>query len=126
MAFSPDGRTLAAGSADGTIWLWNVTDPAHATPIGQPLTGPAPTQLVAWRSAPTGTPWPSGSADGTVRLWNLTDPRSPLTGPQPADVDVGGVQPGRAHPGLWQRRSTAIRLWNLTDPAHPSPARASP
>jgi WD40 repeat protein len=35
--FSPDGRTLASGSLDDTIRLWNITDPA---PLGGPLTTP--------------------------------------------------------------------------------------
>ena len=37
VAVSPDRRLLAAVGADGTLRLWNVTDPAHATPVGQPL-----------------------------------------------------------------------------------------
>ena len=44
VAFSPDGRTLASGSdgsghgdSPGMIQLWNVTDPARSTPLGQPL-----------------------------------------------------------------------------------------
>lgn len=31
VAFSPNGRTLAAGSYDNRIWLWDVTDPANTT-----------------------------------------------------------------------------------------------
>ncbi|WP_107472831.1 hypothetical protein [Streptomyces sp. Tue 6075] len=38
--FSPDGKTLAAGghTGNGTIHLWNVTDPDRPTAIGRPLT----------------------------------------------------------------------------------------
>ncbi|MGH3833143.1 MAG: hypothetical protein ACRDRS_22370, partial [Pseudonocardiaceae bacterium] len=39
VAFSPDGRTLATGSDDHTVRLWNMTDPAHPTSLGPPLTG---------------------------------------------------------------------------------------
>ena len=35
-AFSPDGSTLAVGSTDGSVWLWNIADPAHADPDRHP------------------------------------------------------------------------------------------
>ena len=70
MAFSPDGHTLTAGSNDGTIRLWNVTGPAHATQIGQPLTDPGgPISSVAF--SPDGHTLTAGSNDGTIRLWDL-------------------------------------------------------
>lgn len=34
VAFRPDGRTLASGNDDGTVWLWDVASPAH---FSQPL-----------------------------------------------------------------------------------------
>jgi hypothetical protein len=38
VAFSADGHTLATGSNDQTVRLWNVTDPTHPAQLGQPLT----------------------------------------------------------------------------------------
>ncbi len=68
VAFSPDGDTLASGSADDTVRLWNVTDPAHPTPLGQPLTGH--TNFVASVTfSPDGHTLASGSTDDTVWLW---------------------------------------------------------
>ena len=34
LTFSQDGETLASGGNDNTIRLWNVTDPAEASPSG--------------------------------------------------------------------------------------------
>ncbi|MGH3826119.1 MAG: caspase, EACC1-associated type, partial [Pseudonocardiaceae bacterium] len=77
VAFSPDGRTLATGSADHTVRLWNVTDPAHPTPLGPPLR--AHTDYVnAVAFSPDGRTLASGSGDKTVRLWNVADPAHPI------------------------------------------------
>ena len=39
VAFAPDGHTLATGSDDGTVILWDLTDPTRPRRIGDPLTG---------------------------------------------------------------------------------------
>jgi WD40 repeat protein/transcriptional regulator with XRE-family HTH domain len=77
VAFSPDGRTLAAGSADKTVRLWDVTDPRHPTPLGRPLTGPAAlVSSVAF--SPDGTMLAAGSQDDKVWMWNVSDPGRPV------------------------------------------------
>ena len=76
MAFSPDAHTLASGSDDGTVRLWDVADPAHPQPLGQPRTGSsAGVDSVAF--SPDGHTLASGNYDGTVRLWDVADPAHP-------------------------------------------------
>ena len=70
VAFSPDGRTLVSGGADGALQLWDVGDPAHPRPLGQPLTsGGVSIDSVAF--SPGDRILAGGSLDGTIRLWNL-------------------------------------------------------
>ncbi|MFG3117954.1 hypothetical protein ACGF4C_26670 [Streptomyces sp. NPDC048197] len=93
LVFSPDSRTLAAGSSDSKVHLWKVADPGHPTPLGKPLTGPAqPVMSVAF--SPDGHTLAAGSADHTIHLWNVTHLGAigplgrPLTGPGDAVTDV--------------------------------------
>ncbi len=124
VAFSPDGYILATGSADKTVRLWNLTDPAHPTPLGPPLTGHT-NEVSAVAFSPDGHTLATGSADKTVRLWNVTDPAHPtplgppLTGHTNAVSAVAFSPDGHTlATGSWDR---TVRLWNLTLPAHATP-----
>src|SRR5262249_40526142 len=68
VAFRPNGKTLASGSNDDTIRLWDVS--THRA-LGPPLSGhPGGVRTVAF--SPDGTLLASGGRDGTIRLWDLT------------------------------------------------------
>jgi transcriptional regulator with XRE-family HTH domain len=93
VAFSPDGKTLAAGNADDTVRLWDL---ATRRPIGVPLTAHVgPVNSVAF--SPDGKTLATGSNDDTVRLWDLATHRQlgPPLGRPPAPV-TQGQQPGAA------------------------------
>ena len=123
VAFSPDGRTLAAGNINGAVWLWNVTNPVHPTKIAQTSAGPAEGVLSVAFSR-DGHILAVGGADGTIWLWNLTNPAhlsrigQPLSGPTSGVFSVAFTTDG--HTLITASYDNTIRLWNITNPADPS------
>ena len=123
-AFSPDGRTLASGSTDHTVRLWNVTNRAQPTSLGPPLTGHTDT-VYAVAFSRDGSTLATGSTDKTVRLWNVTDPArptplgAPLTG-HTEDVNAVAFSPDGSTLATGSTDKT-VRLWSVTDPARPIP-----
>ena len=65
VAFRPDGQTLASGSTDNTIQLWDTQSRTHL----KTLKGHTDTVLSVVFSA-DGTTLASGSKDNTLRLWD--------------------------------------------------------
>lgn len=68
IAFTPDGRWLAAAGADKQVWLWETSRPRSRLRLE-----PAPQHaeqvnaLIAW---PDSRLFASGSDDATIRLWD--------------------------------------------------------
>ncbi|HWU12026.1 MAG TPA: WD40 repeat domain-containing protein, partial [Streptomyces sp.] len=84
LAFSKDGRTLAAGSQKGLLRLWNVDDPARPTLRAQRTV--AGTELISLAFTRDGRHLITGNGSGEagseqpaqVRLWDVTDPGRPV------------------------------------------------
>ncbi len=88
LVFSPDGKTLASGSQDGTVKFWSVRDwretrtwtvaggtLEHMTIQGKPLTIPGGS-VFGLAFSPNGETLAAGTIQGTVALWNVSESRA--------------------------------------------------
>jgi WD40 repeat protein len=128
VAFSADGHTLASGDFAGRVRLWDVADPAHPQPLGQPLTTGTGNAVYAVAFSPGSHTLASGNDDGTVRLWDVADPAHPQPLGQPLTASSSSRSASETvafspdgHTLASGNADGTVRLWDVADPAHPQP-----
>ncbi len=110
VAFSPDGKTLASGNADGTIQLWNA---ATGQQIRPPLNGHAgEDNSIAF--SPDVKTLAGGDSNGTIQLWNVATGqqiRPPLNG-HAGEVNSIAFSPDGTTLASGSDNN-AVQLWNV-------------
>jgi WD40 repeat protein len=108
VAFSPNGKILASGSADQTVKLWD-------TVMGQELrtlSGHGQT-VSAVAFSPDGTTLASGSQDNTIKLWDVPTGKQRITLALGTGNSVEAVAFSPDGKTLASAASTTIMLWDV-------------
>jgi AAA ATPase domain/Helix-turn-helix domain/WD domain, G-beta repeat len=120
VAYSPDGRTLATGSFDETVKLWDLTQP---TPTRLATLDAHSDSVVALVFSLDGRTLVSGSDDQTAIVWDVTDRAHPTR----LAILTGHTRPVLAAAFRPDGRTLAtssgdgtVTLWNTADRAHPT------
>jgi WD40 repeat protein len=124
VAFSPDGRLIATGADDGSVRLYDVSDPARPRLLADVHHSGNPVYTVAF--APDGATVAAASTDDVVSLWHVTGGAAPsLTSSGPplggmASYAIGlAFSPDSKLLAVGSADKT-VHLWDVANPGRPS------
>ncbi|KDN40368.1 hypothetical protein RSAG8_08131, partial [Rhizoctonia solani AG-8 WAC10335] len=117
VAFSPDGKSVASGSGDNTIRMWDTDNPSQ---IGEPMTGHT-SGIWSLSYSPLGNIIASGSYDKTIRLWDVNTSRQlgeATSGKYPFSSiafspDAKLIASGYYTPFVSNPSACAVQLWDV-------------
>jgi WD40 repeat protein len=120
--FSPDGRTVVAGSTDLTIRAWDITDRNHPTRSPTVITG----HTAAFASpaiSPDGKTLAIGGQDQTIWPWDIADPLNATPIGSPLHSPSNAAQVAFSPDGKTLASGSddgSVLLWDVADREHPA------
>jgi hypothetical protein len=113
VGFSPDGKTLASGSADGTVKLWEVETGKEI-----PAQIKHESLVLSVAFSPNGKTLASGSFDGIVKLWDTQtgEAKYTLRGHNDYVISLAFSPNGKILAS--GSNDTTVRLWDIPSGRH--------
>ena len=122
LAVDPGENILASGGENGAIFLWDISSPARAASLGNPLQGHSGS-VNSLAFSPDGLVLASGSSDDTIIFWDISNPAAPIQLGKPLQEHTSAVihVSYRQHSQIFVSISldSTVNFWDVSVPSTP-------